>query len=249
MANPTNRQEFGEYCLRRLGRPVLEINISAEQIDDCIDAALQYYQTYHCDATTRAYGKHVISLNDVTNRYITLPDEWISVNRVLPFSSTSSAATGMWSAKYQLLLQDIYDIQRSGEILTYEMGMQYLNTLDMLLNGTPSVRWTRHANRLHIDAAWGEELVVDDVVVVDGLVIVDPAEFAAVWNDLWLKKYAAALMKRDWGQNMIKFEGIQMPGGVVLNGRQIYEDAMAEIEKLEAEADDRYQLPIDMQIG
>lgn len=246
---PNSRQTLIEYCLRQLGAPVLEINVDEDQLDDRIDEALQFFQTFHGDATVKTYGKIKITDADIANRYITLPDEWIFVDSVFPFSSNSSTMTGMWSAKYQLLLQDIYDIQRSGEILTYEMGMQYLNTLDLMLNGTPTVRWHRHSNRLYLDVSWGEELIKDDYVVVSGRVAVDPDEFTKVYSDLWLKRYATALIKRNWGQNLIKFEGIQMPGGVTLNGRQIYDDAMADIEKLELEMRNTYELPVDFMVG
>ena len=228
---------------------MLEINLDEDQIEDRIDEALQYWQTFHGDGTMRNYGKYQITAQDVTNRYITMPDEWVFITRVLPFNQLTSGG-GMFSAKYQIMLNDIYDMYHGdAEILSYEMTMQYINTLDMVLNGQPQMRWTRHMSRLHIDTDWGYTLKEGDWIVIEGHVAIDPEEFSKIYDDLWLKRYATALLKRNWGQNLIKFEGIQMPGGVILNGQKIFDEGKEEIEKLEADMDSRYALPVDFQVG
>ncbi len=249
MSNPSTRQELADYCLRSLGAPVIEINLDEDQIEDRIDEALQFYQEFHGDATLRNYGKHQITNTDITNEYITLPDNWIFVNRVFPFSGISSGQN-MFSYKYQIMLNDIYDMTKGDAgVLSYEMSMQYLNSIDMILNGTPTIRWQRHANRLYIDTTWGEKLLEGDWIVVEGRTTIDPEDHSKIYNDLWLKRYLTALMKRNWGDNLKKFEGIQMPGGVTLNGQKIFDESLIEIDKLEQEMYSRFELPVDMQVG
>lgn len=248
MANPTTRQELADYCLRKLGAPVIEINVDDDQLDDRIDEALQFFQAYHDDAILRVFRKHKITSTDIANEYITLPDSITSVRRILPLGG-ENGAINMFDARYQIHLNDIFDLGHMGNLYNYAQIQQYMGTLNMILNGAPQTRFNRHMNRLYLDHDWNTDVEVDDYVIIDAMEIVDPGAFSDVYNDQWLKRYATALIKRQWGENLLKFEGMQLPGGVQMNGTQIFESAMADIEKLEEEIRLNWELPVDFMQG
>lgn len=249
MANPQTRQQLAEYCLRQLGAPVLEVNIDDDQVEDRIDEAIQYYQTYHSDATVRTFYKYQITQEDYDNQYITLPESLIYVYSIFNVKYANSTQ-GIFSVDYQLHLNDLYDLRRPGNLINYEMTRQYLDTLDIVLNGMDQgIIFSRHMNRLRINTDWSQRLMPTTWIVVEGQQTVDPTEYASVYNDRTLKKYLTALLKKQWGQNLIKFEGVQLPGGVTLNGRQIYDDAKEEIEKIEEETRSAFEMPVDFYTG
>lgn len=249
MAIPTTRQTLVDYCLRSLGAPVLEINIDEDQINDRVDEALQFYQEYHSDAVVKTYRKHQIGTQDVENKYISVPDSMMFVSRVFPLTNNSSNSTSMWSARYQLHLNDIFDLKYAGSMVNYTMTRMYLETLDLLLNGVPPVRFNRNMNRLFIDIHWSQDVVVGDYLIVEGYEVLDPEVYSDIYNDIFLKKYLTALLKKQWGANLIKFEGMQLPGGVTVNGRQIYDDAITDIQALEEQMDTKYSFPPDFFVG
>jgi hypothetical protein len=249
MAIPTSRQTLIDYCLRKLGAPVIEINVDDDQVSDRVDEALQFYQEYHSDAVIRTYLKHQITATDVTNKYVDIPDRLLFVSRIFPMTNNSSSSSGMWSARYQMHLNDVYDLQYAGALVNYEMTRQFLEMLDMQLNGVPPVRFNRHMNRLFIDVDFGRTIIEGDYIMIDAYTTIDPDTYTDIYNDIFLKKYTTALIKRQWGANLIKFEGIQLPGGVTMNGRQIWDDANAEIEKLEEEMELKYEKPVDFFVG
>jgi len=248
MANPTTRAELADYCLRKLGAPVLEINVDVDQVEDRIDEALQYFQAYHDDAIVRTYRKHQITSTDITNEYITIPDGITSVRRIFPLTAENSSVN-MFDARYQIMLNDIFDLGHMGNLSNYVQIQQYMQTLNMELNGLPQTRFNRHMDRLFIDLDWSEEFEAGDYIVIDGMEIVDPGTYADVYNDLWLKRYATALIKRQWGENLIKFENMQLPGGVLMNGAVILDAAMTEIDKLEEEIRLNWEKPVDFMVG
>lgn len=249
MAIPTSRQTLIDYCLRKLGAPVIEINVDDDQVSDRVDEALQFYQEYHSDAVIRTYLKHQITAQNVTNKYVDIPDRLLFVSRIFPMTNNSSSSSGMWSARYQMHLNDVYDLQYAGALVNYEMTRQFLEMLDMQLNGVPPVRFNRHMNRLFIDVDFGRTIIEGDYIMIDAYTTIDPDTYTDIYNDIFLKKYTTALIKRQWGANLIKFEGIQLPGGVTMNGRQIWDDANAEIEKLEEEMELKYEKPVDFFVG
>jgi hypothetical protein len=249
MANPTSRQGLIDYALRRLGAPVIEINVDEDQIEDRIDDALQFYQEYHSDATMRIYLKHELSAQDITNRYISLNDNILYVKRIFPFVGDSSNIN-MFSVKYQMHMNDLYDLSYIGDLLYYEMVQQYMSLLDMKLNGQSEFsRFNRHMNELHLDIDWESDVKAGDYVIVECMRIVDPSTYTDVYNDMFLKQYATALIKQQWGANLIKFEGMQMPGGVSINARQIFEDANLELEKIREQMQLNYEMPPDFYVG
>lgn len=251
MAPPTNRQTLIDYCLRRLGDPVLEINVDEDQIEDRIDEALQYWQEFHSDATIRTYLKHKVTATDIANEYIPIPSNVLTVTKLFPMSSSFGTSFNFFDIKYQMMLNDIADMQNfAGDLAYYEQLQQYLSMLDMKLNGTPQVHWTRHLDRLYIfgDIADGD-IEEGDYIVAEVYTLIDATGDGQLWNDLWLKEYSTALIKQQWGMNLIKFEGVQLPGGVTFNGRQLYDDATAEIEKLRESIRLEWEMPADFFVG
>jgi hypothetical protein len=253
MPSISNREEFKQYCLRRLGFPVIELNLDDDQIDDRIDDALQYWQDYHFDGTQKVYYIKKIRQEEVTQKYLDLTDardtsnnhmDIIGVTRIFPVQD-SQATVSMFDLRYQLRLNELYDFT-SASYINYTLTMQHLRSLELLFSGEVPIRFQRHMQRLYIDWAWGaQEAPVGTVVIAECYANIDPSIYEKVWNDRWLKEYATALIKRTWGNNLKKFSGIQLPGGVTLNGDKIYEEAVGEIEKLESEMQTEYGAPLE----
>jgi len=250
MANPSTRDELISYCKRQLGDPVIEVNVDEEQLEDRVDEALQYFQEFHSDATYKGYLKHLVTADDVTNEYIPIASSVHYISKLFPIFS-GSVARNFFDIKYQMMLNDIADLQSYiGDLAYYEQMQQYLATLDMKLTGTPQVTFSRIRNRLHIYGDFADnDIKAGDYLVAEVYYINDPSEFSNVWNNMWLKEYTTSLIKRQWGQNLIKFEGMQLPGGVTLNGRQLYEDAMQDIERLREVIRTEQELPPDFFVG
>ena len=252
MANPNSRQSLIDYCLRKLGDPVIEINVDDDQLEDRVDEALQYYQEFHSDATYRGYLKHQVTATDIANEYIAIPDNVMYVSRMLPLRGGSgTTSSNMFDIKYQMHLNDIADLHHYvGDLAYMEQLQSYLSLLDMKLNGHPQIQFARNQNRLYIHGDFADkDIVEDDYIVLEVYTIIDPASNSSVWNDMWLKEYSTALIKQQWGMNLIKFEGMQLPGGVIINGRQIYDDALSEIEMLRERIRLEEEMPADFFVG
>ena len=250
MANPSTRQGLIDYCKRRLGDPVIEINVDEDQLEDRVDEALQYYREYHSEATYRGYIQHQVTQTDIDNKYISISSNVQHVTKLFKLQQ-GIFSRNMFSVKYQMHMNDIANMHSYiGDLAYYEQVMQYMSLLDMRLNGTPQVDYVRKQNRLYIHGNFEDEDVkVGEYVVAEVYSIIDAGDHTAVWNDLWLKEYTTALIKLQWGSNLIKFEGMQIPGGVTLNGRQLYEDAMGELERLREKLRNDHELPVDFFIG
>lgn len=248
MATNSNRQEFTDYCLRKLGFPVIEINVDPDQVSDRVDDALQYFQDYHFDGLQKTYYIHKITQEDINNRYLDLSDvrdnsnnatEIVGVTRIFPLMD-SQASISMFDLRYQLRLNELYDFT-SASYINYTMTMQHLRMLEQLFVGETPIRYQRHMQKLFIDWGWGQSSApVGSIVVIEAYSIINPNVYSRVWDDRWLKRYATALVKRQWGENLKKFGGIQLPGGVVLNGDKIFEEAMDEIKELEEDMENNY---------
>lgn len=244
MAFITNRQDFINYCLRQLGAPVIDINVAAEQVDDRVDDALQRFWEFHADGVQRQFIVYIITETDIRLKNIPITDNIISVIRLLPFQSQST--TGI---DYQAFMTDILNLQvADGGVGGYVIAQSYLQMLNLYFNYEKPISFNRYTNTLRIDADW-VNLHVGDPIVMECYAITDPEEHIRTWNDIWLKQYATALIKKQWGSNLIKYEGFQLPSGTTLNGRQFYDDAIAEIEKLETELRDVWELPLDFFTG
>jgi hypothetical protein len=279
MAKPSTRQGLIDYCLRRLGAPVLEINVDDDQIDDLVDDALQYFQERHFDGVERMYLKYRFTQADLdrgrasnesgstntagivttsatstsisgygtttsnyyeTSNFIQVPDSVIGIERIFKFD-TSSISGGMFSIKYQLFLNDLYYFN-SVELLQYAMTKTYLEDIDFLLTPDKQIRYNKRQDRLYLDVDW-QSMSENDYIVIDCHRILDPATYSGVYNDSFLKRYLTALIKRQWGQNLIKFNGVKLPGGIELNGRQLYDDAERELAEIQSRMSMDYELP------
>ena len=251
MATPNSRATLIDYCKRRLGDPVIEINVDEDQLEDRVDEALQYYQEFHSDATVRTYLKHLVTATDVSNEYIPISSDIIFVSKMFPLTRSFNTSRNFLDIKYQMMLNDIADLMHfAGDLAYYEQMQQYLSLLDMKLNGHPQVQFARRQNRLYIFGDFvDKDIKAGDYIVAEVYTIIDPNTHTSVFNDMFVKEYTTALIKQQWGTNLIKFDGMQLPGGVVLNGRQIYDDATGEIERLRENLRLEQELPPDFFVG
>ena len=247
MAQPTDRRSFKEWCLRKLGKPVIEINVDADQADDRIDEALSYYWDYHFDGAEKIFLKHEITQDDIDNGYITIPENVIGVVNIFNISSSAAFSNNMFSAQYQFVLNHIHELTNYNLVHFY-MSMQHLQFMEEILTGMQPMRYNRHVNKLHIDTNWNN-LNVGQFIVAECYQIVDPNVYADVWKDRWLQNYATAKIKYQWGSNLTKFVGMSLPGNVQFNGEQILNDARDEIRQLEEEMISSYSLPVHDLLG
>lgn len=254
MAQPNSRQTLIDFCLRRLGEPVIEINVDEDQIEDKVDDAIQMYREFHSDATYRTYLKHEITADDKANGYIPISDDVIYVSQLFPINPTFSQVN-MFDIRYQMMLNSLGDFMNfAGGMSYYYQLEQYLDFIDKILTGSPKTTFSRRQGRLYIWGEWyggggGPDLDVGDYVIAEIYSSIDPDVHTSVYNDMFVKNYTTALIKQQWGMNMSKFEGMQLPGGVTISGRQIYEDATQELEKLEEKVRLEQELPPDFFVG
>ena len=305
MAKPNTRATFKEYCLRSLGKPVIDINVDEDQIEDRIDEAVQYFCQYHTDGVERMYLKYKVTADDKvrlrknkefnviekgtyadnielesgtntvlegdgdlikedgtplhtedstivettyeeTQNYLVIPDAVISVINIFPLSDRANL--NMFDVRYQLRLNDLYDFS-STSIVHYEMTMRHLDFLDHILVGEKPIRFNALSNRLYIDMDWQEDIDADEYLIIECYRQLDPAQHTNMFNDIYLKRYTTALIKRQWGQNLSKFNGTAMLGGVTLNGPELFSTAIQEVQKLEEEIRSNYEEPPHMQQG
>ena len=271
MAVPSTKATLKSYCLRSLGRGVIDINVSDDQIDDRLDEALQYFAEYHYDGVERMYLKHKITSDDLSRAttdesttatdtadnsvtatwlegkgFIPVPEAVISVVSVFPF--TDSATANMFDLRYQLRLNDLYDFS-STSIMEYQMTLQHLDFLEHILVGEVPIRFSQHQQRLYLDMDWNNDIKVDEFIIIECYRKLDPATFTDIFNDMYLKRYATALIKRQWGANLSKFNGVSMLGGVTMNGETIYSQAQEELQRLEEQIQLAFELPINYMIG
>ncbi len=243
---PASRIELKEYCLRALGKPVIQINVENDQLEDRLEEGLQMYQEFHADATIKTYLKHEISQTDIDNEYVTLTEATIGVMAVFPLDSGSTK--NMFDVRYQLYLNDIYDLTKTS-IVSYYQVQQHLGVLQEVFSGKPGMRFSRHQDRLYVDVDWSKEFNVGDYLVAECVQIVDPTTYTDVFNDMWLKQYTTELFRKQWGNNLIKYQGTQLPGGTTLDGGRILDEAKSNIEILLQDLEGKYQFPVDFAVG
>ena len=285
MAQPNTRQGLIDYGLRKLGAPVLEINVADEQIEDCLDDTIIFYQDRHMDGVEKMYLKHKItkdftdtiqatsapgretstgittttspSVNiqgigtttfsfEETQNFIQIPDAVIGIEKVWKVDSRA-IASNMFNVTYQLFLNEIYYFS-SMELLSYTQTKRYLEDIDFILHPDKQIRFNRRQNRLYIDSDYSS-MKEDDYLIIECYRTIDPNDFTKVYNDPFLKKYFTALLKKQWGSNMMKFRGVKMPGGVELNGREIYDEGVKELDVLDEKMSSTYELPVMDMIG
>ena len=268
MATPSTRETLKQYCLRNLGKPVIDINVDDDQVEDRIDEALQYFAQYHVDGVERMYLKYLVTEADITrmttdasesatensitttykraDNFLVVPPSVISVINVFPLSDRANL--NMFDVRYQLRLNDLYDFS-STSIVHYQMTMQHLDFLDHILVGEKPMRFNQLSNRLYVDMDWGTDITAGEYLIFEVYRKVDPDTYTDLYDDLYLKRYTTALIKRQWGQNLSKFSGTAMLGGVTLNGPELFSTAIDEQSRLEEEIRLNYEEPPHMQQG
>ena len=266
MATPTSKSELKEYALRRLGKPVLELNVSDDQCDDAIDYTLQKFQQFHYDGAERVYLKHKITqadldrakdTNDTTttstagnstwtesNTYIEIPQHILSIEGI--FSFTDKGTANIFDIRYQMRLNDLYDFT-STQFYHYYMIQQHLGTIDFLLEGIKPTRYVATQDKLYLDMDWQADVLLDQYFVIKCWRALDPTTWTEIYDNMWVKDYVSAKIKKQWGANMTKFQNVQMPGGVTLNGEMIYNDAVQELKDLDEQLRQQWETPpLDM---
>ena len=264
MAQPNSKATLKEYCLRRLGKPVLEINVSDDQIDDALDYSIEKFQEFHYEGAEKVYLKHQFTAADVANfaadttelgadsttefktqnNYIIMPDHIRSVNGIFTFQDKGTP--NMFDIRYQIRLNDLYDFT-STQFYHYFMIQTHLETINFLLEGMKPTRFMPTQGRLYMDFDADTDVIEGDYVIIDCVRALDPTNWTKIYNAVWLKDYSTSMIKKQWGMNLTKFQNVQLPGGVTLNGEKIYSDAVEELTKLEEELRLTYETPpLDM---
>ena len=247
MAKITSREKFKEYILRRLGSPVIDINVDDEQIEDRIDDALLKYRDYHFDGMQHVYYPYQLTQTDINNQYVTLPEDFVGVTRIFDIND-SYGAMNLFNIRYQLHLNELFNIS-SVSVTPYVVAMRHIEFLEEVFVGKKPIRYNRNTDRLYIDMAWADDTVAGQYIMIDGYREVNPEENPDVWDEPWLRQYATQLVKRQWGEHLKLYEGMNLPGGITFNGQKIWDEAQEEIQKLEDTVINDYSLPVTDMIG
>ena len=266
MATPTSRTEFITYIKRNLGEPVLQVNVDDEQVNNVVDDTFQFFQENCYNGMERCYLVHEITADDKTRlaatttttsgttewkeatNFIPIPDHVVGISKVFGMVG-NSIRSNLFGIEYRIFLNDLYAFG-SLDILNYFMTKQYLETLDMVLNNGSfqQFRYTQRRDRLYLDID-KDFLQEGQNLLIEAHRLIDPDDATEMYNDIFVKRYATQLLKKQWGTNLMKYNNVQLPGGVTLNGREIYTDAIAEIEKIESEVLSKYAIPPMDMIG
>jgi hypothetical protein len=247
MAKITSREKFKEYILRRLGAPVIDINVDDEQIEDRIDDALLKYRDYHFDGMQHVYYPYQLTQTDINNQYVTLPEDFVGVTRIFDIND-SYGAMNLFNIRYQLHLNELFNIS-SVSVTPYVVAMRHIEFLEEVFVGKKPIRYNRNTDKLYIDMAWNEDTMAGQFIMIDGYREVNPEENPDVWDEPWLRQYATQLVKRQWGEHLKLYEGMNLPGGITFNGQKIWDEANEEIQKLEDTVINDYSLPVTDMIG
>lgn len=268
MAHPNSRESLIDYCFRRLGAPVIEINVDYSQAEDRLDDALEFFQERHFDGVEKVFFRHQITQQDVDNSYISTNDigpvngptgdgprgsDILTIVKVFQFGQFSNI--NMFDIRYQLALSDYFGINRglnaavSQGLASYDSTKRYINLIEDFFQPEKAIRFSKVTNKLHIDTDWSEQMQVGEYLVLEAYAALNPQTYTEIFNDRLLKEYTTALIKRQWGSNLAKYDGVQMPGGVVLRGGQIQAEAEREINEIEMKFYSQYELPVDFMTG
>lgn len=253
MAIPTTRQELKDYALRRLGFPVIEINVDDDQLEDRLDDAIEMFREFHYDGTEYVHLAYQVTEADRTNQYIRVADSIIGVSRVLPLSqlkatSTSSAGFNIFDINYQLRLNDFYNLTASSYTY-YVIAREHLAMLDLIITGEVPIKFNKATHRIYCDMNWMTKVDVGTYIVFEAWRVVDQESYESVFNNIWLKEYVTQVFKKQWGSNLTKYKDYVLPGGITINGEEIYASAVSEIARLEEQLRDTYEAPPQMLVG
>ena len=250
----SSREDLIDYCMHQLGAPVINIEIDEMQVNYCIDNAIDRWRSVHCDGSVRRFVPHTITQSDIDKGYITVPDRVISIVRVLPTTygtlNTNIDGMGMFNPVYQYHLNDMWDLTRGGMSAFHDV-MTYLQTIECVLIPDTTISFNRYSNRLYLEADLVNpvQYKVGMIIVVECFVMLDDIAAPMMYNDWWLKQYATALIKKQWGANTKKYDGVQLPGGVTMQGSVYYNEAVQEIRELEERLVDEFTLPPIFMVG
>jgi hypothetical protein len=252
---PQNRSDLVTYCLRKLGFPVIEINLDRDQIEDRVDEAISLWSQFHFDAVRKFYMSYQLKQADINNKWIPVEPLVIGVNRIFTLSTdqVNSGSTNnfnMFDINYQIRLNELYDFT-SADYVYFELANQHIRTLEMLFIGETPIRYNQYENKLWLDLDWQGTVSVGSYIIAEvwGTLDLTTVSTNSFWNDNWLKRYTTALLKRQWGENLKKFQGVQLPGGISLNGQQIWNEADTQCTALEQELRDIYEMPPQFEVG
>lgn len=255
--NISSREQLKDYALRRLGFPVIEINVDDAQVEDRIDDALQFFSQYHFDGVEEAYLPYVITQTDIDNKYINTNNittgssggEIVSIEKV--FIVDNAVQSGMFSVQYQLMLNDYFNgfLTGTSNLNYYDTTKQYLSLLQQFLSPEKQITFSRVTNKLRIETAWSETFRTGDKLMVRAFVALNPETYPEIYNDILLKRYVTALIKRQWAANLSKFSNIALPGGMRFDAATMYADATTELLEIENSVQSKYELPVDFMVG
>jgi hypothetical protein len=265
MAKIESREDLINYALRYLGAPVIDINVDWQQCEDRVDEALQYFTERHFDGVEKVWFKYQVTQEDIDKKYIDTDKigspngiagptgkDIVSVVKIHQFGNFASI--NMFDIRYQMALTDYFGINRnlsgvySMGLASYDNTKRYIKLIEDMFQPEKAISYSRLSNRLKLDMDWSE-FNVGDWICLLAYATLDPEKYKEIFNERLLKKYVTALIKRQWGANMSKFDGVQLPGGVTMRGGQIYLEAMNEIAAIEQELMRNYELPIDFMTG
>lgn len=246
-----SRDDLINYCFHQLGAPVIQVELEEQQVSYCVDNAIERWQTVHGDASVRRFIPHTVTAEDISRGYIIVPDKILNIVRVVPINygggtSTDISSMGIFNPIYQYHLNDFWDIARGGGVSVYNDVMTNLQMIQDVLQAEIGIAFNRYSSRLYLEVNWKSsagQIKEGSIIVVECFVILDEKEAPKMYGDWWLKRYCTALMKKQWGTNTKKFNGVQLPGGITMNGQQIYDEALQEIAQLEHELKDEFELP------
>lgn len=233
MAIPKNREEFVDHCLRKLGAPVIQINVSELQIDDRVDEAIYFWTEYHHNGSEKLYLKYQLTSTDLSRGYVEIPDNVFGVTRIFDLDTTFTGS-GLWDATYQFMISNASELA-NGAISNYFMVMSHIELLQEWLVGKPMIRYNRHMNRLYVDVT-GSDLVEGSYLVIEAYGMIDQLEYSRMWSDRWLQNYATVLIKENWGEVLAKYGQMQLVSGTNFNGERILQEAREDRKMMEEEA-------------
>lgn len=229
---PIDRASFKAFCLRRLGDGVITVNLSDDQIEDCVDIAVQYWNDFHVEGTEKVYFTHILTQAEINQMFITLPSNIIGAVDIFDLGDVYGMQN-MFNIRYQIALNDLYTLT-SVSMVPYFMALSHLQFMEQLLIGKQPLRYNRYDNNLFLDMDWSF-VTPGQFIIVKAYQVVNPDVLTGAWQDRFLHRYATALMKRDWGNNLKKYGDMKLPDGNVIKGQQIYDEAIQEIKDLENE--------------
>lgn len=274
MSRPDSRQALKDYCLRKLGYPVIKINVDDAQIEDRIDDALQFFAEYHFDGVEKVYARKQIEQRDIDRGYLDLTERTIAdPNSFIPILAADPidpggqsiisvlkifqlydtlGGTGMFDARYQIALNDLYGLRTntySQSMITYAITRSHMQMLQDLLTPEKTLEYSRVTNRLYVNMDWNEQAYLGQYIMFEAYRVLDPNKYTDIYNDRTLKKYTAELIKQQWGSNMMKFGGIELPGGITLNGIDVFNEASAQVDRIENDISSKFELPPEFFVG